>query len=54
MNKGKLVRRSKKKYFVRVLYKECRLFVFIAILGLSALALVNLVKTVFVDTVFIE
>jgi len=29
----KLVRRSKKKYFVRALYKEVRFYVFLVILG---------------------
>jgi len=54
MNKRKLIRRSKNKYFVRVLHKNARIFVFIAILGFSAMALVNFAKTVFFNTIFVE
>ncbi len=54
MNKRKLIRRRKNKYFARVLHKDARIFVFIAILGFSAIVLVNFAKAVFVNTVFIE
>ena len=46
MNKNNLERRHNQRSFVRVLHKEVRLFVFIAILGFSAVALVNFAKTV--------
>ena len=46
MNKNNLERRHNQRSFVRVLHKEVRLFVFIAILGFSAVVLVNFAKTV--------
>jgi len=47
MNGRKLIRHGKKRSFVRILYKEIRFYVFIAILSFSAVALVNFVKAAF-------
>ena len=49
MNKRKLVWRSKKRSFVRVMYNESIFWMLIVILSFSAVALVNFVKAAFVE-----
>ena len=49
MNKRKLVWRSKKRSFVRVVYNESIFWMLIVILSFSAVALVNFVKAAFVE-----
>ena len=49
MNKRKLVWRSKKRSFVRVVYNESTFWILIVILSFSAVALVNFVKAAFVE-----
>ena len=45
--KRKLVRCSKKKSFMRILFEDVRFYGFIVILSFLAVALVNLVKAAF-------